>query len=69
MAAPAMAPVDVDLVVGVQRGLRRLGFYRGVVNGVSDASTRAAIRAYEANMGLPVTGVMSPTLMRALGIF
>jgi len=67
--AQTAAPVDVDLVVGVQRGLRRLGYYRGVVNGISDASTRAAIRAYEANLGLPVTGVMSTTLMRALGIF
>lgn len=72
MEAPAAAlpatQVDVDLVVGVQRGLRRLGYYRGVINGISDRPTRNAIRAYEANMGLPITGVMSTTLIRSLGV-
>ena len=71
--APIMAPEatspDVDLVVGVQRQLRRLGYYRGMVNGISDGKTRTAIRAYEANMGLPVTGVMGAGLIRSLGIF
>lgn len=67
----ALAPTapDVDLVVGVQRELRRLGYYQGVVNGVSDARTRSAIRAYEARLGLPVTGVIGTVLVRSLGLF
>ena len=68
-AGYAQAPTDVDFVVGVQRELRRRGFYRGIVNGISDASTRAAIRAYEASAGLPVTGVIGIPLLRTLGFF
>ena len=61
------ASANVDFVVGVQRELRRRGFYRGLVNGISDAPTRAAIRAYETSMGLPVTGVIGVPLLRTLG--
>lgn len=60
---------NVDFVVAVQRELRRRGFYRGVVNGVSDAPTRAAIRAFETSNNLPVTGVIGTPLLRALGFF
>ena len=60
---------DVDFVVAVQRELRRRGFYRGIVNGISDASTRAAIRAFEASAGLPVTGVIGVPLLQTLGFF
>ena len=69
MGAPGAAPADVDFVVGVQRELRRRGFYRGVVNGISDAATRSAIRAYEASAGLPVSGVIGAPLLKALGFF
>jgi len=65
-SAGYQAPADVDFVVAVQRELRRRGFYRGIVNGMSDASTRAAIRAYEASAGLPVTGVIGIPLLRTL---
>ena len=68
--ASAQQPaVNVDFVVGVQRELRRRGFYRGIVNGISDASTRSAIRAFEASAGLPVTGVIGVPLLQALGFF
>ena len=63
------APAYADLVVGVQRELRRRGFYRGIVNGISDEATRAAIRAYESRMGLPVTGVIGIPLLKTLGFF
>lgn len=59
--------VDGDLVVGVQRELRRRGFYGGAVNGVSDLATRTAIRSYEARAGLPVTGQIGTMLLRSLG--
>ena len=60
---------DVDFVVAVQRELRRRGFYRGIVNGISDAATRAAIRSFETSAGLPVTGVIGIPLLRTLGFF
>jgi len=68
-AGPGADAARVDFVVAVQRELRRRGFYRGVVNGVSDAPTRAAIRAYETSMGLPVTGIIGLPLLRTLGFF
>jgi len=61
--------VQGDLIVAVQRELRRRGFYLGAVNGVSDAGTRAAIRSYEASIGAPVTGQVGMQLMRTLGFF
>ena len=66
---PDQTGAVTDVVVLVQRELRRRGYYRGVVNGISDGSTRAAIRAFEANMGLPVTGVIGLPLLRTLGFF
>ncbi|MCX6967140.1 MAG: peptidoglycan-binding domain-containing protein [Verrucomicrobia bacterium] len=63
------AQTDVDFVVGVQRELRRRGFYRGIVNGISDSATRSSIRAFEASAGLPVTGVIGIPLLRTLGFF
>jgi len=68
----ASAPGDaasVDYVVAVQRELRRRGFYQGVVNGLSDGPTRAAIRSYETSMGMPVTGIIGFPLLRTLGFF
>ena len=63
------AAADVDFVVGVQRELRRRGYYTGIVNGISDAATRSAIRSFEASAGLPVTGVIGVPLLRMLGFF
>lgn len=69
VSGPAVNQANVDFVVAVQRELRRRGFYRGVVNGISDAETRSAIRAYEVSAGLPVTGVIGVPLLRTLGFF
>ncbi len=56
-----------DIVVTVQRELRRRGFYQGVVNGISDSATRTAIRAYESSAGLPATGgIIGVNLLRSL---
>lgn len=69
MPRPNPNVAGLDVVVGVQRELRRRGFYQGVVNGLSDGATRAAIRAYESSVGLPVTGVIGIPLLRSLGFF
>lgn len=69
MSSPGPEAANVDYVVAVQRELRNRGFYRGVVNGMSDAPTRAAIRSFETSMGMPVTGIIGFPLLRSLGFF
>jgi Putative peptidoglycan binding domain len=57
-----------DLAVDVQRALARRGFYRGGIDGDVGPGTRAAIRGYQYNHGLEVTGRIDGTLLRSLGI-
>lgn len=57
-----------DLAVDVQRELRRRGYYRGPIDGDVGPGTRAAIRAYQDDRGLAVTGRIDRSLLRALGV-
>jgi hypothetical protein len=57
-----------SLEVDVQRELRRRGFYRGAIDGDIGPATRAAIRAFQADRGLRVTGRIDASLLRSLGI-
>ena len=57
-----------ELAVDVQRSLARRGYYRGAIDGDVGPGTRAAIRAYQYNRGLEVTGRIDGTLLRSLGI-
>ncbi len=57
-----------DLAVGVQRALARRGFYRGPIDGDVGPGTRAAIRAFQDNRGLTVTGRIDGSLVRSLGL-
>jgi len=50
----------------LQRRLTAKGFDTAGADGVIGAKTRAAIRAYEASVGLPVTGEPSLELLRRL---
>jgi len=61
-------PVAGDVVGNVQRALKYKGFYRGPIDGVTNATTRAAIRAYDASVGLPATGMIDARLMASLGM-
>ena len=54
--------VEVD----VQRELRRKGYYGGAVDGDIGPQTRASIRAYQVDRGLPVTGRIDTPLLRSL---
>lgn len=63
----AYDPSD-DLAVDVQRALKRRGYYTGSVDGDIGPGSRSAIRAYQADRGLPVTGRIDSSLLRALGI-
>jgi hypothetical protein len=54
--------VEVD----VQRELAKRGYYGGVIDGDIGPRTRAAIRTYQVDKGLPVTGVIDGSLLRSL---
>jgi putative peptidoglycan binding protein len=57
-----------NLAVSVQSELARRGYYQGPLDGVIGSDSRQAIRAFQAAQGLPVTGVIDPKLLDALGI-
>lgn len=65
---PRSAPAVDTRVLQVQENLRRLGYYKGSIDGLSGAGTRAAIRAYQVDRGLPVTGRMDRDLLQDLGL-
>ena len=53
-------------VVGIQEGLAARGYRPGPIDGVAGARTRAAIRRYQSDVGLPVDGQPSPALLNHL---
>jgi len=55
-----------DLARKVQAELARRGYYHGQINGVIDASSSQAIRAFQKARGLPVTGLIDPGVLRSL---
>ena len=55
-----------DRIANLQRALRRLGYDPGPVDGMPGARTRAAIRAFQADAGLAVTGQVSERLESAV---
>lgn len=60
--------VDDDLAADVQRALARRGFYRGEIDGDVGAGTRAAIRNYQYQHRLEVTGRIDRSLLRSLDL-
>jgi len=50
----------------VQSALARRGYYRGAIDGVLGPETRSAIRSFQAQRGLAVTGQIDSNLIRAL---
>lgn len=56
------------LAVDVQRALRRDGYYRGTIDGDIGAGTRAAIRQYQYDHHLEVTGRIDRSLIRSLDL-
>jgi hypothetical protein len=52
----------------VQQELRQQGYYRGAIDGDIGPASRAAIRSYQADNGLSVTGRIDSQLLRALGV-
>lgn len=56
------------VVLSVQRELKQLGYYDGVVDGQMGSQTAAAIRRYQVAEKLKVTGEMNAQTLRHLGI-
>jgi peptidoglycan hydrolase-like protein with peptidoglycan-binding domain len=54
--------------VAVQRRLAHLGYYHGAIDGEIGPHSRRAIRRYQADHGLPVTGEIDRPLLRSLGL-
>lgn len=56
-----------SLEASVQRSLKRQGYYRGSIDGDIGPGSRAAIRQYQIDHGLDVTGRVDRSLIRSLG--
>lgn len=63
----APAPVSAR-AVNVQKALKARGYYGGAIDGIIGPGSRAAIRAYQVDHGIPVTGVIDAPLLRSLAI-
>jgi hypothetical protein len=59
-----VAPASVE--VSVQRALAKKGYYGGPIDGDIGPGSRAAIRAYQVDRGLPVTGRIDGPLLKSL---
>ena len=68
-ASPAPMPiVDSSTIVEIQTRLRDRGYNVSSINGTLDASTTAAIRAFQGDAGLPVSGQATAALRDQLRI-
>jgi hypothetical protein len=67
-APVARGNVQDDLGVDVQKALTEHGYYHGAVDGEIGSGSRAAIRAYQHDHGLEVTGRIDNALLRSLHI-
>jgi murein L,D-transpeptidase YcbB/YkuD len=54
------------LATAVQTELARRGYYHGPIDGVIGSASREAIQAFQQAQGLPTTGLIDPSLLKAL---
>jgi peptidoglycan hydrolase-like protein with peptidoglycan-binding domain len=68
-ASPALRAGSLGPVVAMLQGVLKTGFgYSGAIDGIFGPVTEAVVRQYQADSGLPVTGVMDePTWMAPAG--
>lgn len=59
---------DLDLVKRVQNGLTQLGYKIGPIDGIAGAKTIEAIRDFERNQGMAVSGKITPALTKRLPV-
>lgn len=60
--------VSSATVSAAQRHLKQMGFYSGDVNGNMSSETRSAIREYQKNSNLNVTGQLDQATLNGLGV-
>lgn len=65
-ATAASSGASREDVRAAQQQLARLGYDVGTPDGVAGRKTKAAIRAFQAQAGLPVDGAVTPALVAAL---
>lgn len=61
-----IAPQSTARVASAQRALTRLGYGNLAADGALGPGTSAALRQFEQDRNLPVTGELSPRTIRAL---
>ena len=64
----APAPVQRDVIASVQRMLAQRGFYQGEIDGAFGPNTEFSLRAYQARIGLPVTGRLDLETLATLNL-
>jgi peptidoglycan hydrolase-like protein with peptidoglycan-binding domain len=57
---------QLPVTMRVQRALYRLGYYRGMIDGVIGSKTREAIATFQEHHGLIITGEIDDELVSAL---
>ena len=62
---PAAPP---GVAVEVQEALAEKGYYRGQIDGIVGFGTRNALRAFQSDQGLPITGVIDRYTLDALDV-
>jgi putative peptidoglycan binding protein len=62
------SPGSSVLTTSVQSALENRGYYHGQIDGVIGAGSRSAIRNFQTDQGLPVTGSIDRKLLSALRI-
>lgn len=61
-------PTPSQLILDVQKELRRRGLYEGVLDGLPGPATERAVRRYQLANALPETGEVSPALLARMTI-
>lgn len=64
----APPPVQRDVIASAQSVLGQRDFYRGEIDGVFGPNTEFSVRAYQARIGLPVTGRLDLQTLAALNL-
>ena len=68
--APALMPAvaEESIAADVQEILQRRGYYHGEITGVISDTTRGAIADFQKDNDLPITGYITKSLLKALGL-
>lgn len=66
VTAAAVAPAPQSLIANIQTELARRGYYRDEIDGLNGRLTGDAVRAFQTDAGLPVTGVLDQRLLAEL---